>query len=110
MALGRRPDYQRIREHITDIEPLFVEYAFDYLQHHGPSEWANAMAALRLDERQVAQAFRGRGQEAVRLYHYVVQRAIHEPVLDGLVSAIKYASSTICWFMPSTKTQLRSVR
>jgi conjugative coupling factor TraD (TOL family) len=90
VALGRRPDYQRIREHITDIEPLFVEYARHYLQHHGPIEWANAVAALRLDERQVAAAFRGRGQEAVRLYHYVVQEAIHEPVLDGLVSAIKY--------------------
>ncbi|MGH8577729.1 MAG: conjugative transfer system coupling protein TraD, partial [Gammaproteobacteria bacterium] len=60
------------------------------LQHHGPSEWAHAVAALRLDERQVAASFRGRGPEAVRLYHYVVQEAIHEPVLDGLVSAIKY--------------------
>ena len=48
------------------------------------------MAALHIDERQVAQAFRGRGAEAIRLYHYVVQAGVHEPVLDGLVSAIKY--------------------
>ena len=48
------------------------------------------MVALHIDERQVAQAFRGRGAEAIRLYHYVVQASVHEPVLDGLVSAIKY--------------------
>jgi conjugative coupling factor TraD (TOL family) len=90
VALGRRPDYHQIRQHITDIEPLFVEYTRNHLQHHGPAEWANAVAALRLDERQVAQAFRGRGVEAIRLYHYVVQEGIHEPVLDGLISAIKY--------------------
>ncbi|MGH8584740.1 MAG: type IV conjugative transfer system coupling protein TraD [Gammaproteobacteria bacterium] len=91
VALGRRPDYHQIRQHITDIEPLFVEYARDYLRHHGPNEWANGVATLRLDERQMATSFRGRGAEAIRLYHYVVEASIHEPVLDGLVSgAIKY--------------------
>ncbi len=90
VALGRRPDYHQIREHITDIEPLFVEYARDHLRRRGPPGWAQALAALHIDERQVAQAFRGRGAEAIRLYHYVVQAGVHEPVLDGLVSAIKY--------------------
>jgi len=90
VALGRRPDYHQIRQHITDIEPLFVEYTRDHLRRHGPPDWAQAVAALHIDERQVAQAFRGRGAEAIRLYHYVAQAGIHEPVLDGLVSAIKY--------------------
>jgi len=90
VALGRRPDYHQIREHITDIEPLFVEYTGNHLRRHGPAEWANAVAALRLDERHLATSFRGRGAEAIRLYHYVVEASIHEPVLDGLLSAIKY--------------------
>jgi conjugative coupling factor TraD (TOL family) len=92
VALGRRPDYHQIRQHITDIEPLFMEYAHHYLTRHGPADWPRAVTALagQLNERTLPLAFRGRQPQAIALYQYLQQNSIHHPVLDGLISAFKY--------------------
>lgn len=90
--LSRRPDYQQIRRHIDDIEPLFLEYAHHYFDRNGPSGWKKTIAALAagIDERSLPFALKGRRHEVIATMEFVRQREIYDPVLDGLVSAVKY--------------------
>ncbi|MCP3882485.1 MAG: conjugative coupling factor TraD, PFGI-1 class, partial [Sulfitobacter sp.] len=92
VALGRRPDYQQVRRYINDIEPLFVEYARDYLRRHGGEGWEAAIAELaeNTKERNLPAALRGRRPDAVALMRYLQEQDLYDPVLDGLVSAFKY--------------------
>ena len=92
IALSRRPDYSQVRQHINDIEPLFVEYAINYLGEHGPKGWRKAVDLLEkgLDEKTLPMALRGRMKRALAFYEYVRENNIHDPVLDGLMGAFKY--------------------
>ncbi len=92
VALGQRPDYDKVRRYINDIEPLFIEYARELLTRCGPDNWAEAIAELceRATGRNVPSAQRGRRPEAIALMRYLQANAIYEPVLDGLLSAFKY--------------------
>ncbi len=92
VALGRRPDYQQVRRHINDIEPLFVEYARHHLNTVGPQGWQTSVNALasRIDDKTLPLALRGRNREAVALTQWIQELEVYDPVLDGLVSAFKY--------------------
>ncbi len=92
VALGRRPDYQQVRRYINDIEPLFVEYAEEYLHRQGMPDWRSQVAdiAAGIKERNLPTSLRGRSAKAIALMRYLHQQDLYDPVLDGLVSAFKY--------------------
>jgi conjugative coupling factor TraD (TOL family) len=92
VALGQRPDYDKVRRYINDIEPLFIEYARELLARNGPADWSSTVAELceQATGRNVPAAQRGRRPEAIALMRYLQANAIYEPVLDGLLSAFKY--------------------
>ncbi len=92
VALRRRPDYQQIRRYINDIEPLFVEYAGYCAAVAGIDAWASLVEerAADIKERNLPNALRGRSMEAIACMRLLQERAIYDPVLDGLISAFKY--------------------
>lgn len=92
VALKRRPDYQQIRRYINDIEPLFVEYAGHCAQVAGIDGWEALVdqCAVDIKERNLPNALRGRSLEAIACMRLLQDRAIYDPVLDGLISAFKY--------------------
>ena len=92
VALKRRPDYQKIRRYINDIEPLFVEYAGHCAEVAGIDAWASLVEerAADIKERNLPNALRGRSMEAIACMRLLQERAIYDPVLDGLISAFKY--------------------
>ncbi|MCP5348382.1 MAG: type IV conjugative transfer system coupling protein TraD [Pseudomonadales bacterium] len=92
VALKRRPDYQQIRRYINDIEPLFVEYAGHCAEVAGIDTWASLVKerAADIKERNLPNALRGRSMEAIACMRLLQERAIYDPVLDGLISAFKY--------------------
>ncbi len=92
VALKRRPDYQQIRRYINDIEPLFVEYAGHCAGVAGIEAWASLVEARAADikERNLPNALRGRSMEAIACMRLLQEKAIYDPVLDGLISAFKY--------------------
>jgi len=92
VALKRRPDYQQIRRYINDIEPLFVEYAGHCAEVAGIDTWASLVEerAADIKERNLPNALRGRSMEAIACMRLLQERAIYDPVLDGLISAFKY--------------------
>lgn len=91
-ALRQVPDYKKIRQYINDIEPLFVEYARNYLMRTAPAGWAEEVRVLSksINARNLTSALKGRDPQAVALYQYIQKHNIHDPVLEGLVSAFKY--------------------
>lgn len=92
VALGRRPDYQQIRRYINDIEPLFVEYAREYLRRNGEENWSETVEEIsgKISERNLSSALKGRDRDAIALMRYLQTQDLYDPVLDGLVSAFKY--------------------
>ena len=92
VALGQRPDYEKVRRYINDIEPLFIEYAKAILARKGKKGWQAEVAeiAAQAKGRSVAAALRGRQPEAIALMQYLQASDLYEPVLDGLMSAFKY--------------------
>lgn len=92
VALKRRPDYQQIRRYINDIEPLFVEYAGHCADVAGIEAWPSLVEARAADikERNLPNALRGRSMEAIACMRLLQEKAIYDPVLDGLISAFKY--------------------
>lgn len=92
VALGQRPDYEKVRRYINDIEPLFILYAKGVLAHKGKEGWQAELGEMTSGAkgRNVPQALRGRQPEAIALMQYLQASDIYEPVLDGLMSAFKY--------------------
>ncbi|MCB0639767.1 MAG: type IV conjugative transfer system coupling protein TraD, partial [Lewinella sp.] len=92
VALKRRPDYQQIRRHINDIEPLFVEYARYCAELAGIEGWEAEVEALAatISERNLPVSLRGRSKGAIALLRYLQEKTVYDPVLDGLASAFKY--------------------
>ncbi len=91
-ALGRRPDYHQVRRYINDIEPLFVEYAKEYLAREGDESWQDKVSemAAGIKERNLPASLRGRNGEAIALMRHLQAQGHYDPVLEGLVSAFKY--------------------
>ena len=95
VELGHRPDYQRLRRYINDIEPLFIDYAEHYLANQDADGWQQEVAELgaRAHGRSVPPAMRGRQPRAIALYQFLQANNAYEPVLDGLMSTFKYDRS-----------------
>ena len=92
VALKRRPDYQQIRRYINDIGPLFVEYARYCAKHSDLDGWEEQVDELAgtIKERNLPMSLRGRSIDAIALMRFLQDKAVYDPVLDGLVSAFKY--------------------
>tara|TARA_R110002049_G_scaffold20717_3_gene75887 strand:- start:16912 stop:18936 length:2025 start_codon:yes stop_codon:yes gene_type:complete len=92
LGLGRRPDYRVIARHVTDIEPLLVDYYEWWLENITAGAWRDDVRGI---EAQIANkatpvSHRGRGQRAIALLRYVSERQLYDPVADGLRSAFDY--------------------
>lgn len=93
VALGEKPDYRRIQTNITDIDALFARYARKWLGTNGTEDWAQAVERLarRFEQpKNMPRHLVDRAPESVALLHYLKDRQMHEPVLDGLSTVFKY--------------------
>ena len=91
-ALGRKPDYRQILRAMNDIEPLFLEYARQWLSHSGPAEWESGLAMIRkqIKPDRTPRALEGRGADAIAVLHFLKKHNVHEPVLEGIASVFRY--------------------
>lgn len=91
VELGQRPDYLLIQRHVVNIDALFIEYAQHYFAKHEPKAW-DVIVQLegRLNEKNIPRHMMGREKRVVAIEQYLSQARIHDPVLDGLRSAVRY--------------------
>ena len=92
VAMGRRPDYQQITRHITNIEPLLLDYCRHWLPTVAPDDWTQQVATLAgsINERDLPFALKGRSHEVIALVRYIKENGFYDPVADGLRSAFEY--------------------
>jgi len=94
VSLGQRPDYNNIREYVTDIEPLFIEYMEWWLPRnaeHGwiedVNDWTHEAELQYKKSPRFAQHANPR-TEAYR--KYIEQNGCADPIVQGLLSALRY--------------------
>lgn len=86
------PTYRLIRRYINDIEPLFVDYARLFLDRHAPKGWSREIrqSLISLTKGSSSKSLRGRDPNAVAHLQYLQNMDITDPVMEGLISALKY--------------------
>ncbi|WP_426944898.1 type IV conjugative transfer system coupling protein TraD [Pseudomonas oryzihabitans] len=91
VALGRRPDYLQIQQHVINIEGLFLEYAQKYFDEHDPKAWEKIIfIESKLNEKNVPFNMKGRPLRVIAIDQYLNQTRVMDPVMDGLRSAVRY--------------------
>ena len=93
-ALGERPDYRKILQHMNHIEPLLVRYFEDWLDREGPSGWRPLLdrdgPCVKAD---IPRHLKARDPRALQLVQFYQARELYDPVADGLRRAFEYEKS-----------------
>lgn len=91
VALGQRPDYQLISRHVVNIDALFIDYARIVLPRHNAQAWeVVAQLAERVNDKNTPRHLLGRDPHVVALEQYLNAEKLYDPILDGLLSAVRY--------------------
>lgn len=91
VALGQRPDYQLISRHVVNIDALFIDYARIVLPRHNARAWeVVAQLAERVNDKNTPRHMLGRDPHVVALEQYLNMKKLYDPILDGLLSAVRY--------------------
>lgn len=91
VALGRRPDYQQISQHITNIEPLLQDYCKICLPKQDPNwELQVKKYEMGMTDSNIPMSMKGRTKYSIALIKYIKERKYFDPVIDGLRSAFEY--------------------
>lgn len=101
VALGRVPTYEGILRDITNIEPLFVQYAQLVLKReHAAGRlrgWEDRLAQLEglveIKKVPVPRSMQDRLPAVVATWLLVKELKLPDPVLDGLATAVSYERS-----------------
>jgi conjugative coupling factor TraD (SXT/TOL subfamily) len=94
VSLGTRPDYNNILQYVTDIEPLFCTYLDWWLPRNAEHGWVEDVNDLTHEaEKKYKQNPRlakhsNPRTEGLRLY--VEQMGVSDPIILGLLSALRY--------------------
>lgn len=91
VALGRRPDYLQIQQHVINIEGLFLEYAQKYFDENDPKAWEKIIfIESKLNDKNIPFNMKGRPVRVIAIDQYLNQTRVLDPVMDGLRSAVRY--------------------
>ncbi|MBK8168622.1 MAG: conjugative transfer system coupling protein TraD [bacterium] len=93
-ALGEKPDYRKILQHMNNIEPLLVRYFESWLDRDGPTGWRALLDAGGAGGKpEVPRHLKTRDPRALRLVQFYKAHELHDPVADGLRRAFEYEKS-----------------
>ena len=92
-ALGEKPDYRNILQHMNNIEPLLVRYFEAWLDRAGPEGWRALLDADGGAKGEVPRHLKARDPRALRLVQFYKAHDLHDPVADGLRRAFEYEKS-----------------
>lgn len=91
VALGRRPDYIQMTQHLTNIEPLLHDYCRIWLPTIDPNwEITVKRYEMAVNERNTPPVMRGRLPLSIALMRYIKEKGLFDPVADGLRCAFDY--------------------
>lgn len=95
--LGERPDYSNILKYVTDIEPLFRQYAEWWLPRHADSTWQADVNDLEkkwantYDKQPRLIKYQSPRTEALR--EYIERMGAGDGVMHGILGSLRYDRS-----------------
>jgi len=92
VALGRRPDYGQIAQHIQQIEILLIDYYTHWFSNDAKEGWEEDVKSIKsnINDRNLPMPMRGRNKEAIALVMYSNKHSMNDMVANGLKSAFEY--------------------
>lgn len=92
VALGRRPDYAQLAQHITSIEELFLDYYTFWLNNVAQADWRKHVdeIASKIDERSLTMGLKGKNKTAIAMIKYAQDRKLFDGIASGLRSTFEY--------------------
>jgi len=94
VSLGTRPDYNNILRYVTDIEPLFCEYLDWWLPRNAEEGWIEDLNAMTHEAevmyKKNPRSAKHASARTEALRKYVEQMQVSDPILHGLISALRY--------------------
>lgn len=94
VSLGTRPDYNNILQYVTDIEPLFCTYLDWWLPRNAEHGWVEEINDLTHEAekkyKQNPRLAKHANPRTEALRQYVEQLGVSDPIVLGLLSALRY--------------------
>lgn len=92
VALGRRPDYGQLAQHIQQIEILLIDYYRLWFERDAKQGWEEEIVGIKnnINDRNLPMPMRGRNKEAIALVMYSNKHSMNDMVANGLKSAFEY--------------------
>ena len=97
VTLGRVPTYELILRDISDIEPLFLQYARYALERDKVPLWLEQLeeidAQIEKKKLPIPRALMDRSTPLVAMVHLLKLLQLPDPVMNGLTTAVRYEKS-----------------
>jgi len=94
VEMGERPDYNSILHYVQDIEPLFRRYAEHWLPMNADMSWQedvnNFEEEATLQYKKNPKFAKHASPRTEALQRYVENMESHDPVMHGLLGALRY--------------------
>lgn len=92
VALGRRPDYNQLAQHIQSIDDLLVDYYTFWLDKEADTDWRRHVKEIaeNLNDKQLPMSLRGKNKVANAMIKYAGDRKMFDAVAMGLRSTFEY--------------------
>ena len=92
VALGRRPDYAQLAQHIQSIDDLLIDYYEVWLNNEADPDWPRHVneIASNLNDKMLPMSLRGKNKRANAMIKYAQDRKMFDAVAMGLRSTFEY--------------------
>ncbi len=97
VALGKVPTYELILRDISDIEPLFLQYARHVLERDNVPQWLEQLEQIdhEIEKKKlpIPRALQDRSTPLIAMVHLLKLLQLEDAVLNGLATAVRYEKS-----------------
>lgn len=92
VALGRRPDYNQLAQHIQGIDELLMDYYTFWLNDAAEADWQSHVRdiAKNINDKTLPMGLRGKNKTAIAMIKYATDRKMFDIVAAGLRSTFEY--------------------
>lgn len=92
VALGRRPDYAQLAQHIQSIDDLLIDYYEVWLSGVADPDWQKHVKEIaeNLNDKMLPMSLRGKNKRANAMIKYAQDRKLFDAVAMGLRSTFEY--------------------
>ena len=94
VLLGTRPSYLQLKDDISNIEPLFVQYMEYYLTSNAMGNWREEVKKIQINPKfKPSKSMQDKDRYTAAITAYTIKHKLFDPIGAGLLSSIQYEKS-----------------